>query len=86
VEEKDEVFAPNLSYSIGSYIKNRDLKMYPCFKSAEINDQTIISLGLNSILDLSFEFPEGQNTLFDAAQRKWLKNRLPQKNCLNVLA
>ncbi|KAI9347512.1 hypothetical protein BD770DRAFT_395701 [Pilaira anomala] len=79
VEEKDEVFAPNLSCSVGSHIKNKALEIYPCFKSAEINDQTIISLGLNSILDLSFDFPKGQNTLFDVVQWRWLKNKFPPK-------
>jgi hypothetical protein len=38
------------------------------------------SLGLNSILSLSFNYPEGQSTLFDAAQWRNLQSKfLPKK-------
>lgn len=38
------------------------------------------SLGLNSILDLSFSFPEGQSTLFSVGQWGHLQQKFASKN------
>ena len=37
------------------------------------------SLGLNSIIDLSFSHPEAQSTLFTATQWKQLKKSFPRR-------
>ncbi|KAI9315774.1 hypothetical protein BX666DRAFT_1860649, partial [Dichotomocladium elegans] len=65
--------------SVGSHIKNKALELHSSFKSSDTNKQTIISLGLNSILSLTLNYPEGQSTLFDPAQWRDLKRKFPRR-------
>ncbi|KAI8061286.1 hypothetical protein BDF21DRAFT_455659 [Thamnidium elegans] len=85
VEEKDGIHLLGLECSVGTYLKNKTLGLYPSFKSANINEQTIISLGLNSIISLSYNYPKGQSTLFDyASQWRDLQSLFPtQKYNIN---
>lgn len=69
VQEDDAVYVSGLDESVGSIIKNRALEKYEDFRSHVIQQQTMISLGMNSILDLSYAFEEGQSTLF--SQKQW---------------
>lgn len=63
--------------SIGSYIKNKALDKYEDFSSHSIQEQTMVSLGMNSLLDLSFEFEVGLSSIFTQEQWNDLKARFP---------
>lgn len=77
IEEKDGVFLSGLDESVGSYIKNQALKKYAMFNDISLQEQTAVSLGMNSILDLSFEFGDAQSLLFSEGQWSELKARFP---------
>ncbi|KAI8640628.1 hypothetical protein BD408DRAFT_369586, partial [Parasitella parasitica] len=77
VQEGDAIYVSGLDKSIGSFIKNRALEKYVDINSHGIQQQTMISLGMNSILDLSYAFEGGQSTLFSQEQWHELQARFP---------
>lgn len=68
VQEVHDIFISDLSQSVGSCIKSKALQMYLHFSNCTIGQQTMISLGMNSILDLSYQYSRGQSFLFSQAQ------------------
>lgn len=78
IEENDEVHIPGLeNTSVGSHIKNKALEKYQSFSHELIQQQTMISLGMNSILDLTYSFGNAQSTLFF-----WRTNGLNETWCI----
>lgn len=77
VEEDDEVYVSDLTESVGSYIKNKALEKYQDFNSHVTQEQTMISLGMSSILDLSYTFNQGQSCIFSQNQWNELRARFP---------
>ncbi|RCH78937.1 hypothetical protein CU098_000756, partial [Rhizopus stolonifer] len=73
VKESDGLFVAGLSTSVGSHMKNAALHHQPKFKLLDKVNHSIMSLGLNSIIDLSFDYPEAQTTFFTASQWEELK-------------
>ncbi|KAI9273527.1 hypothetical protein EDC94DRAFT_511079, partial [Helicostylum pulchrum] len=64
LQEQDNIFTDGLDGSVGSRIKNEALQIYSNFSDVYVKEQTCISLGMNSILDLSYSFGDAQSTLF----------------------
>lgn len=79
VQEVDGIFISDLSQSVGSYIKSKALQMYLNFSNCTIDQQTMISLGMNSILDLSYQYGRGQSFLFSQARWSELQGRFHQE-------
>lgn len=77
VQENDGVSIAGINESVGTFIKKKALEKYEAFSSLTIQEQTVVSLGMNLILDLSFEFEEGQSTLFTRSQWNALQARFP---------
>lgn len=71
--ERDNVNLEGLDGSVGSQIKNKAIDLHRNYRTLSINDKAIVSLGLNSIIDLSFDHPQSQSTLFDNTQWKTLR-------------
>ncbi|KAG1503903.1 hypothetical protein G6F46_007091 [Rhizopus delemar] len=66
VKESDGLFVAGLSASVGSHMKNAALRHQPKFKLLDTDNQSIARfLGLNSIIDLSFDHPEAQTSYQD---------------------
>ncbi|KAG1471343.1 hypothetical protein G6F56_002176 [Rhizopus delemar] len=55
------------------------LSLHEKFKFLKPNEQSIVSLGLNSIIDLSFDYPEAQSTLFTGSQWTELRKTFSAK-------
>jgi hypothetical protein len=68
VQEADNVFIRGLDESVGSFIKNVALAKYREFSSCTVTEQTVVSLGMNSLLDLLYVYNNGHSTIFDQAQ------------------
>lgn len=77
VYEGDGVLVSGLDVSVGAHFKNAALKYRKSFKLIDVNKQTLVSLGLDSILNLSFQHSEAQTTLFSINQWKELKSIFP---------
>lgn len=58
VKEHDAIHVSNLDESAGSFIKNKALEKYEDFSNQVTQQQSMISLGMNSLLDLSYAFEE----------------------------
>lgn len=71
--ERDNVNLEGLDGSVGSVIKNKAIDLHRDYRNLSINDKAIVSLGLNSTIDLSFDHPQSQSTLFDNTQWKTLR-------------
>ncbi|KAG1445857.1 hypothetical protein G6F55_011784 [Rhizopus delemar] len=59
--------------SVATVIKRKALEYREKYHSLEINEKGVVSLGLNSILDVSFNFPDCQSKLF--TNQEWLELR-----------
>ncbi|KAI9356691.1 hypothetical protein BD770DRAFT_389921 [Pilaira anomala] len=77
--EDDKVYVNGCSASIGTIIKREALHLRQRYHSLDIQDKAILSLGLNSILDLSFSKLDAQGKLFERSQWKQLRDRYPPK-------
>ncbi|GAA5796837.1 hypothetical protein HPULCUR_002215 [Helicostylum pulchrum] len=77
LQEQDTIFTDGLDGSVGSRIKNEALKIYSNFSDVYVKEQTCISLGMNSILDLSYSFGDAQSTLFIETLWSDLKRKFP---------
>ncbi|KAI7865076.1 hypothetical protein BDF14DRAFT_1828361, partial [Spinellus fusiger] len=75
--EVDKVYVEGLVDSVGTRVKNEALKRYQQFSCLDTNNQTIASLGMNSLLDLSYSYPDGQSVIFTRKQWKQLKQMFP---------
>lgn len=62
----DEVFVNNSTVSVGSTIKTKAVKLRADYHKLSFNDKAVVSLGLNSIVDLSFTYPYSQSTILQA--------------------
>ncbi|KAI8067903.1 hypothetical protein BC940DRAFT_354526 [Gongronella butleri] len=76
VTEADGVTLPGHNQSVGKTIK---VEAFSRFKDYGTTNQTntVVSLGLNSILDLSLEYGVGQSTLFSGEDWKVLLQKFP---------
>ncbi|KAG2195013.1 hypothetical protein INT47_005613 [Mucor saturninus] len=70
IVEHDKLYVPEKEESVGSIIKTKACTLRKDYHHLDFNAKAIISLGLNSILDLSHKYPDAQSTLFD--NRQWL--------------
>lgn len=70
IVERDKHFVPEKEESVGSVIKAKACTLRKEYHDLDSNGKAIVSLGLNSILDLSYEHPDAQSTLFN--NRQWL--------------
>lgn len=70
VVECDKSFVPEKEESVGSVIKTKACTLRKEHHNLDSNGKAFVSLGLNSILDLSYEYPDAQSTLFN--NRQWL--------------
>ncbi|KAI7865087.1 hypothetical protein BDF14DRAFT_1828525 [Spinellus fusiger] len=75
--EVNKVYVEGLVDSVGTRVKNEALKRYQQFSCLDTNNQTIASLGMNSLLDLSYSYPDGQSVIFTRKQWKQLKQMFP---------
>ncbi|KAL9545594.1 hypothetical protein PS6_008145 [Mucor atramentarius] len=64
--------------SVAGKIKSAALQLYPNYKKSNANEKIIVCLGLNSCLDLSYQYPNGQSILFTASEWRALRNRFPK--------
>lgn len=78
-EEQGSIFVNGCSVSVGTVIKEEAIKKRAQYHSINCNGKAIVTLGLNSILDLSFDHPAAQVILFSRQQRHQLKTRFPNK-------
>ncbi|KAI9258711.1 hypothetical protein EDC94DRAFT_641369 [Helicostylum pulchrum] len=72
--ERDNVNLEGLDGSVGSLIKTKAIDLYRNYHSLSINGKAIVALGLNSTIDLSFDHPQSQSTLFDNTQWRTLRS------------
>ncbi|KAG1166505.1 hypothetical protein G6F36_012918 [Rhizopus arrhizus] len=70
IVERDKHFVPEKEESVGSVIKTKACTLRKEYHDLDSNRKAIVSLGLNSILDLSYKYPDAQSTLFN--NRQWL--------------
>jgi hypothetical protein len=78
-KEIDGVFVGGSAISAGTITKTEALSRRAKFNSLDSHGKAIVSLGLNSILDLSFPFPQAQSVLFERLQWKQLRARYAPK-------
>jgi hypothetical protein len=64
---------------VGSIVKTKAVNLHPQYHSLTTNNKAIISLGLNSILDTSFTYPDSQSTLFTSQQWGELRRKYKPK-------
>ncbi|KAI7892251.1 uncharacterized protein EV154DRAFT_550831 [Mucor mucedo] len=70
IVEHDKLYVPEKEESVGSIIKTKACTLRKDYHHLDSNEKAIVSLGLNSILDLSHTYPDAQSTLFN--NRQWL--------------
>ncbi|KAG2204533.1 hypothetical protein INT47_012592, partial [Mucor saturninus] len=75
IKEEDGLFIEGLKESVGAHIKKSAVSLYDSYYQ-DNNAKPTITLGLNSILDLSYSYPDSQSVLFAPAQWKKLRNLL----------
>lgn len=75
----DEVYVQDTKSSVGSIIKTKAVNLHPQYHSLVANNKAIVSLGLNSILDISFTYPDSQSTLFTSQQWDELRRKYKPK-------
>ncbi|KAG2227067.1 hypothetical protein INT45_003797 [Circinella minor] len=69
----------DLTGSVGTMIKNVAISKYAGYQDLDLDSRSIICLGLNSILDLSADFPKSQTMLFNKKQWYQLNKLFPPK-------
>ncbi|KAI9258810.1 hypothetical protein BDA99DRAFT_514247 [Phascolomyces articulosus] len=79
VIEKDGVYVDGVEVSVGTKIKNAAIQKHSLYQHLDPNCQSIICLGLNSILDLSAKYPERQTVLFNKTQWHDLTKMYPPR-------
>ncbi|KAF7730684.1 hypothetical protein EC973_001633 [Apophysomyces ossiformis] len=84
--ENDNVFIDGLETSVATHLKHEALKLYNQYLTACDNKRTMISMGLNSILDLTDNYPHGQSALFTRSQYKYLKKRFSAADLRNEIS
>ncbi|KAK4520680.1 Flavodoxin-like domain-containing protein [Mucor velutinosus] len=72
--EQDALFLEGVERSIGYTIKSIAIKSHALYYDI-VGVRPQITLGLNSILDLSYNFPRGQSTIFSAVQWSHLREK-----------
>ncbi|KAI9482950.1 MAG: hypothetical protein EXX96DRAFT_631083, partial [Benjaminiella poitrasii] len=60
----DKIYVQDQKLSVGSIIKSKVVDFRSYFQSLNVSGKSIVSLGLNSLLDLSFSHPLSRITLF----------------------
>ncbi|KAG2204332.1 hypothetical protein INT47_009374 [Mucor saturninus] len=75
--EKDGVFVDGSEETVGTIIKNAAIRKHPIYHLLDSNQQSIVCLGLNSIIDLSARYPERQTALFSKKQWEDISNKGP---------
>ncbi|KAI8094007.1 hypothetical protein BDF21DRAFT_489607 [Thamnidium elegans] len=65
IDEKDNLYADDVQDSIGMIFKNAEIQKHHLYNHLDSTKQSIICLGLNSILDISAKYPERQTTLIN---------------------
>jgi uncharacterized protein YjiS (DUF1127 family) len=71
----DEMFVQGANTSVGSIIKTEAVNLRENYHTLNANNKAIVSLGLNSTLDISFTYPNSQSTLFTSQQWDELKRK-----------
>ncbi|KAI9357550.1 hypothetical protein BD770DRAFT_410863 [Pilaira anomala] len=56
-KEQDDIFLDGCSESVSTFIKDKAVTLRQSYHSLDSNGKAIITLGLNSILDLSLKYP-----------------------------
>lgn len=69
----------NCSGSVGTLIKNKAVTLRSNYYSLDSGGKAIVTLGLNSILDLGFRYPAAQAELLKKNQRQELNALFPPK-------
>lgn len=82
-QERDNVIVEGLDGSVGNLIKNKAIDLHRNYHALSTNGKAIVSLGLNSTLDLSFDHPQSQSTLFNNRQWKASRKRYSKKNYID---
>ncbi|KAI9358861.1 hypothetical protein BD770DRAFT_410166 [Pilaira anomala] len=77
IVENDFIFIQDLDESVGTKIKNEAVKLHPLFHELDPDHQSVICLGLNSILDLSAAYPNRQTLIFNKKQWAELQKLYP---------
>ncbi|CEI91964.1 hypothetical protein RMCBS344292_06239 [Rhizopus microsporus] len=67
IVECDNVFVHGMELSVGSIIKSEASHLRKCYHTLNAHHKAIVTLGLNSTIDLSFDSPDVQSTLFNPA-------------------
>ncbi|KAL4205793.1 hypothetical protein AB4K20DRAFT_1871885 [Rhizopus microsporus] len=60
IVECDNVFVHGMELSVGSIIKSEASHLRKCYHTLNAHHKAIVTLGLNSIIDLSFDSPDVQ--------------------------
>ncbi|KAI7884124.1 uncharacterized protein EV154DRAFT_574703 [Mucor mucedo] len=68
IKEDDGLYIEGMTSSVGAHVKKSALSLYNNYYE-DNNAKPTITLGLNSILDLSYDFPDSQSILF--ASNQW---------------
>ncbi|CAO3665571.1 unnamed protein product [Rhizopus stolonifer] len=79
IVEIDGIFLDGLNDSVGTIIKNVAISKHAGYQDLNPDNRLIVCLGLNSILDLSANFPKSQSTLFNKKQWRQLNRLFPPK-------
>ncbi|KAI8080629.1 hypothetical protein BDF21DRAFT_324987, partial [Thamnidium elegans] len=69
----DNVYLQDSTRSVGSIIKTKAIYNRAEYHSATADNKAIVSLGLNSFIDLSFTYPKSQSILLTSLQWKELR-------------
>ncbi|KAI7889654.1 uncharacterized protein EV154DRAFT_423497, partial [Mucor mucedo] len=85
IQEEDGLFLQGLERSVGAIIKSSAISLYPNYYQDNTSKQSI-TLGLNSILDLSYNYSEAQSGLFTPDQCRKLRTSLAKKGKARPLA
>ncbi|KAG1443983.1 hypothetical protein G6F56_010473 [Rhizopus delemar] len=78
--ENDKVFVSDNGQSVGSIIKTMAVNLRQSYHQLDVNKKAVVSLGLNSIIDLSFQYPGAQAPLFSHKQWLQLQKKYKPKN------
>jgi hypothetical protein len=79
VVDCDKVYVQDSSVSVGSIIKTEAYNFRSQYHSLSTHKKAIVSLGLNSIIDLSFAFPGSQSILMKSQQWSELRKKFKPK-------
>ncbi|KAI9260412.1 hypothetical protein EDC94DRAFT_520558, partial [Helicostylum pulchrum] len=79
-KEEGHIFVDNCS--VGTIIKNEAVTRRNNYHAIDSNGKAIVTLGLNSIMDLSFKYPAAQSTIYNQIQRQQLNALYPRSTLL----